>query len=208
MDKKTILIAFSLLIVIILMTNILALTASIGNARMVLRVETGDEIEKYILVKNVNDVRVDIELSASGDLEDYVEIIDDKFSLEPGEEKKAYFTIDVVKPGSTETRINVKFIPEKGNGVGFSSTVIVIASGEDLSEEYKKESESVIEKANEKINLATGKIIDNIKNKDPSNIVVMLLMFAFLLFVLLIILASIKPKRVKETKLKENKKND
>ena len=129
MNKKIILIAFSLIIIVTLISNILAITASIGNARMVLRAETGDEIEKYVKVINVNDVRVDIELSASGDLEDYVEIIDDKFSLEPGEEKKAYFLVNVVKPGITETRINVKFIPEQGNGVGFSSTIIVIAEG-------------------------------------------------------------------------------
>jgi len=102
-------------------------TGSIGNARMILKVEQGDEIEKYILVKNVNEVNADIELFATGDLADYTKIREDKFSLQAGEDKKAYFTIKAEKAGTTETRINVKFTPsDGGNGVGLSSTVIVI----------------------------------------------------------------------------------
>ena len=42
--------------------------------------------------------------------------MDDSFILEPGEEKKAYFTIDIKNPGKTESNVNVKFIPEQGNG--------------------------------------------------------------------------------------------
>lgn len=107
-----------------------AITGSIGNARMVLRVNTGDKIEKYVLVKNVNDVPVDIELIKSGDLADYIEIKDNNFTLAPGQDRKAYFTIDIIEPGTSESKINVKFSPkEVGNGVGLSSTIIVIAEG-------------------------------------------------------------------------------
>ena len=114
-------------VLIFLSSSVFAITGSIGNARMILRAEQGDSIEKYILVKNVNNVSVNIELSASGDLEDYVDIKDSNFSLGPEEEKKAYFTIQAAKPGTTETKINVKFSPVDGkNGVGLSSTVIVI----------------------------------------------------------------------------------
>ena len=119
----------SLVLLLILSVGLVsAITGSMGNARMILRVETGDLIEKYILVKNVNDVPLDIELSPAGDLAEDIEIIDDKFSLGPGTEKKAYFNIKVKEEGTTESTINVKFTPEEGgNGVGLSSTVIVIA---------------------------------------------------------------------------------
>jgi len=109
--------------------SVCAITGSIGNARMILRdVKTGDVIEKSILVKNVNEVPVDIELFASGDLADSIDIKDKSFRLGVGEEKKAYFTINVKKSGTTESKINVQFAPiDEGNGVGLSSTIIVIA---------------------------------------------------------------------------------
>ena len=50
---------FGVFIILILISSISlvhAITGSIGNARMVLRVNVGDTIEKYILVKNVNDI--------------------------------------------------------------------------------------------------------------------------------------------------------
>ncbi len=124
-----------LLLIVGFIGSINAITGSIGNGRMVLRAETGDKLEKYVEVININDVDIDIELSASGDLADYIEIEDNKFSLEPGEEKNAYFTIDVRKSGTTESKINVKFIPKDGkNVVGLSSVVTVIAEGEDLED--------------------------------------------------------------------------
>ena len=111
-----------------------AITGSIGNARMVLRVNTGDKVEKYVLVKNVNEVPVNIELIKSGDLADYMAIKDNNFTLAPGQDRKVYFTIDINEPGTTESKINVKFSPEeKGNGVGLSSTIIVIAKGSEKS---------------------------------------------------------------------------
>ena len=99
---------------------------------MILRVETGDTIERYVLVKNVNDVAIDAEIDASGDLVDDIEIIDEGFRLEPQTERKAYFKIKVKEEGTTENKINIKFLPVGGgSGVGLSSTVIIIASGED-----------------------------------------------------------------------------
>ncbi len=73
-----------------------------------------------------------IELSASGDLADSINIKDKSFTLAPGKDKKAYFDIEVAKAGTTESQINVQFSPADGkNGVGLSSTVIVIAGGSD-----------------------------------------------------------------------------
>lgn len=125
---------FIILIFVSSISLIHAITGSIGNARMVLRVNTGDMIKKYILVKNVNEVPVNIELIKSGNLADNIEIKDNNFTLAPGQDRKAYFTIDIREAGTSESKINVKFSPKDGgNGVGLSSTVIVIAKGSEKS---------------------------------------------------------------------------
>lgn len=127
MGIKSIIIISIFLILLVSISFVSAITGSIGNARMILRAETGDTIERSILVKNVNDVALDIDVFATGDLVDDITIKDSKFRLEAGEEKDAFFTIKVRKEGTSESRINVMFKPEEGNGVGLSSTVIVIA---------------------------------------------------------------------------------
>jgi hypothetical protein len=135
MVNKT-LFASLIIILIINVSSVLAITCSIGNSRMVLRANVGDVIEKYILVKNVNDVSVVIEMNPSGDLASYIKLKENNFTLQPGEDKKAYFELKVGKNGTTETNINIQFTPvgEKG-GCGLSSTLIVLAGGESLDDE-------------------------------------------------------------------------
>jgi len=121
---------------LLLLMPVFALTGSIGNSRMILNLEPGETIERYILVKNVNDVAVDIDIGAAGDLADSVELQDEEFTLEPGEDKKAYFTITAQDSGVTETRINVRFTPiDGGNGVGLSSQIIIALGDEDGSDD-------------------------------------------------------------------------
>lgn len=105
-----------------------AITASIGNSRMILYPEPGQSIDKYILVKNVNNVSVQIDLTVSGDLADGIKIKDNNFTLQPGDEKKAYFTVTPKVEGTTQTHILVRYTPPQGSGVGLTSTVIVVAS--------------------------------------------------------------------------------
>jgi len=124
----------SLIVVVIVLylsvSLVFAITGSIGNSRMVLRdVKVGDTIEKTILVINRNEVAVNVTMSATGDLAGDIDIIDNEFILQPGEEKKAAFKIKVTKDGETESNINILFTPiDGGNGVGLSSTIIVLAS--------------------------------------------------------------------------------
>jgi len=184
MVKKIIFVFLAGLLILNIMSSVYGITGAIGNARMVLRAKTGDKIEKSILVRNVNDIAVDISLKASGDLEDYIEIKDKEFRLNSGEEKKAYFTINVKKEGTTESKIDVKFTPVDGsNGVGLSSTIIVIAeksNGSGDSEETQENNE------NSKI---IGAVIGEGANKDKKVLTIALLfttiivlVFFFLLF--------------------------
>ena len=71
---------------------------------------------------------IKIGLKASGDLADYIKLKENEFTLAPGWDKKAYFTIKVPFNGTTESRIEVTFSSEtQKNGVGLASTIIVIA---------------------------------------------------------------------------------
>lgn len=219
---------FLIVLIVMSLSIIQAITASIGNARMVLRVKQGESIEKYVLIKNVNNVSVNIQLDVSGDLEDYIKLNEKNFNLNPGEGKKAYFTIDAKKSGSSETKINVKFIPSDGsNGVGLSSTVIVIAeesksgwfdwfSGDDknnATESDNNETSGDVSIGSKKTNINQSTI--NNKNpqatEDPkksNSLLVISSIVSIILLLLLIILVFYSKKiRNKKSEVIEDKKN-
>ena len=127
MESKKI-IGVLLLVLFVSIGFVSAITGSIGNARMVLKATEGETIEKSIRVINVNNISVDIEMFPTGELKDNIDVKDKTFTLGPGEEKKAYFDINVAKAGTTETTMNIKFTPsDGGNGVVLVSTIIVTA---------------------------------------------------------------------------------
>ena len=216
-----------LIILLSLISSIYAITGSIGNARMILRLNGGEEIEKYVLVKNVNNITVDIEIIVDGDLKDYIDIKEDKFTLAPGDEKKAYFTIKAAKPDVTESKINVKFIPKDGkNGVGLSSTIIVIVKGDrnilnDFFDWFNNDKEESNEdnKINDNNTISVGvkKDEDDSKSKNSKisefniNYLIIMLTITTILFLLLFLLLFYlksnrhdKMKGVKISKLKNS----
>lgn len=188
MNKRILIILFAALIILTTMSSVLALTGSIGNSRMVLRLEQGEEIEKYILVKNVNDIPLTIELIPTGDLADEVKLKEETFILFPGEQKKAYFTITASKPGTTETRINVKFTPAEGNGVGLTSTIIIIAPGENEPENPEQDIEQNVSNTNSPI--TGGVTADNVPEISRTTILVistLILMIALLALIIYLV---------------------
>lgn len=145
---------FCLLILLSLLPIAHALTASIGNARMIIRteVEEGETtvIEKYVRVNNVNDIPVDVNLEPHGDLIDIVELLDTSFTLEPGESKDANFVIRLNYGGTYQGKIAVSFSAEDSPGVGLGSTVIIIAEGpEDPNRKQQTEEEITEEEITE-----------------------------------------------------------
>ncbi len=127
---------FLLSLIVLAMCSVFvsAITASIGNARMVLypKVVPGEPtiIEKSIAVNNINDVDVEIELKSSEEFEQYVNIIDDSFVLKPTEYKNARFNINITQPGRYEGKIFVTFLPvdeSNSSGVGLASNILIIA---------------------------------------------------------------------------------
>lgn len=197
--RKKVIFGILSLIIVLLLSNVLAITGSIGNARMILRANVNDKIEKYILVKNVNDVAVDIELSVTGELSDYTDIKDNKFTLQPNTEKKAYFTIKAAKAGTTETKINVQFIPQDSKtGVGLSSTVIVIAGGEDdkgwfdWNDEEGEDGGNESEDNEEVVSVTTGKTISKMNKK--TSLIAVALSITAVVFIILVVLLVITSK--------------
>lgn len=173
-----------LILMVLLSTNVFAITGKIGNARMILNAEVGDTIDRSIKVINDNNVSVNITVFASGDLEDEIEILDNSFLLKPGETKQARFYYEATKPGVFSTTINIKFDPlgEK-NGVGLSSTVIINVIGEgEIDEEDELSSETT--------SLITGDVVSNEKMSSVGiylsvSTLILLIIFLILLYLLL-----------------------
>lgn len=151
--KRSLIIYFTILFILFSLVSVSALVGSIGNARVVLRADVGDVIDRTIRVINDNPDSVDITISTSGDLKEGINIIDQNFILEPYEEKEARFTLEVIESGKTETRINVLFqgIDEEGQ-VGLSSKIIVITEEEEEDNPPLNNSEENPEENNEQEN--------------------------------------------------------
>lgn len=171
------------LIAIILSNSANALTGATGSARMVIKGEVGKEIEKYILVKNVNDVPVTINLSASGDLTDSIKILDSVFELEPGQDKKAYFTIKAKDQGIYESKINILFkSEEEKNGVGISSTIIFMVYGKG---EAPGDDDADIGDDGDNGADVTGGVVTN--NKQSTTLIMFFLLLTPVLLIILLI---------------------
>ena len=131
--KRSLVFTFAILLLITSGALVSAITGSMGNAKMILYPDvngwTNTVLEKTILVKNVNDVPINVTLIPDANATKFVEIIDKSFILQPGEEKKAQFDVKVRKVGTYNGQINVFFRPANGTegGVVLSSTIIVIA---------------------------------------------------------------------------------
>jgi len=219
-----------ILVVVLLLSfvgSVYAITGSIGNARMILRPEVGDTIDRTILVKNVNEVALNIELSASGDLSEEINIIDSEFQLAAGEERKARFTIKVEKLRATETKINVKFSPlDDGNGVGLSSTIIIIPEGDEGASGGffgglfgGNDEEEVVEGNQENGEVSVGQDkndevveeanqADNSENPGSFGLMAIGGTFTIILFVVLLIALALASKHIKGKENSELSKKD
>ena len=148
-----------------------SLSASIGNAKVVLRVNASPEepaiLKRTILVNNKNDIPVNITLTPAEEFEKFVDIKDKQFTLQPGESKKAEFTLTIDRGGTIEGRIIVQFSPAdaetKENSVGLASTILIISEGPIIEEpEEKIEPEENLTTVEKKLESA-----DNATNEQP-----------------------------------------
>lgn len=128
---------------------VFGLKASIGNARAIINVdiESGEikTIERTILVRNVNDVPVNITLEPIGDLELLAIIVDRSFTLQPGEEKKAKYFVKLEYSGDYAGKIGVSFRTLTGEGIpiGLFSELIVHVTGPEAPQEFLDKLEEI-----------------------------------------------------------------
>ena len=160
--KKVVVCSTFAVVLLILMNSVFvsAITGSIGNARMILSENLYPElgkldgkttvtIEKSILVRNVNNIPVNMTLKVDPEGGEFIEIIDDNFILEAGNdeatEKRARFNINIKDEGSYEGKINVFFAPldSEQPGVVLSSTIIVNANSEEDSGNSSDDGENI-----------------------------------------------------------------
>ncbi|MEM3074760.1 MAG: hypothetical protein QW727_02350 [Candidatus Pacearchaeota archaeon] len=214
MGKKKIvgLISGFIIILIAFSYSAYAITGKIGNARMVINVEVGDTIEKSIRVINDNEVHIEVNLFASGDLINNIEIIDSNFTLQPYEEKNARFKIRITSPGKTNSKINVQFKPSNSNesGIGLSSNIIVNAyEKEGLSErglsddlEDVENEEDVGDVENEEIEVKESPIEKLVFKNKINTAYIILGMPSVILFIILLVLIYFS------TKIKKRRRGD
>ena len=130
--KKTLFLPILIIFMISLSYSVFAISASIGNARMILNVESvPSTLERTIKVNNVNDVPVFIELSLRGDLVGRTTIIDNNVIIQPEESKDFRFKVYLTESGKYEGSIEVKFYPVvddivQGSGIGLQSTITIL----------------------------------------------------------------------------------
>ncbi len=171
-----------------------AITGSIGNAKAIIRtqVQPGETtvIERTLLVKNVNDVPLNITLEPDDVLKDIVELIDEKFVLQPGEEKKARFNLNIDRPGTYDGRISVFFTPQtKGNGVVLASSLVIYASGKgDFPVEQPEENVTEIVETPEDnetgVKISVGGEKTSSSSKNNSTLIFIIIMIVILLLII------------------------
>ena len=120
--KKEFVLVIAIFIVFSQFAFISAITGSMGNARMVLYPEvngiTNTIIEKSILVKNVNEDPITVRLEVDGSSVDFLELLQEEVTLEPGTEERMEFKVKVKKAGKYEGKINVFFSSLNENDPG------------------------------------------------------------------------------------------
>src|SRR3989338_1414069 len=118
--------AISLLVINSVYVSAVKITARLGEPRKIIRAETGEEISRFVYVQNINEVPITIDLQPSGDLAQLLELNETQFVLQPNEDRKVYYTIKSLEPGTTETKINVRFTPPDGDGIGLTAVIVLL----------------------------------------------------------------------------------
>ena len=223
MKKRYLSILIAVFFILLFISNVSALVGKISNGRVVLNLESGEDVKRTVGVINDNDVPINVTLTSSGDLKDDIEIIDNNFILEPGEEFKARFGLTAPdKPGTYTGRVNVLFAPlEGGNSVGLSSVITLNVIGdenvpndeeEDVPEDEDDEGDNrgislgVIGEGNQ-TNLISGNIVlgkeeNSITSLMPYLAILVIILLAFLVVLFYYSRTKRAPEKMPEEKPK------
>jgi hypothetical protein len=132
MKKGTHILIFCVLLLIVFSSYALAISAYTRSGRIVINAEVGEKVERTLFIPNRNDVSVKVNLDVSGDLEEQFSLEKTEFILQPGEEERVIFNIDVTKPGNFQTRIVIGFseLDSEGPSPKVASVITLTAVGQ------------------------------------------------------------------------------
>lgn len=139
---KRIVLSF-LLALLIIPTVFAALTATIGNPRMVLyhNISSPNEpviFDNSVTVDNKNDFPVNIEISPQGDWKDRIAPHETTFTLSPGERRATNYTVTIDSPGRYRGDVLVIFTGgNETNSLSLAQDLEVFVSP---TESYSKKS--------------------------------------------------------------------
>ena len=185
---KNITILLIVLMFILLISSSFAISAYIGglagSPKAIVNAKQGEIIERVLPVRNVNNLSVTITLIPTGDLENYTKIIENNFTLSPGEEKDVNYVIGVAKTGSTRTNIYVSFKPESGYSVGALATITVRAN--DTIEGYSEQ--KLIQELEQSVIETSKNSQSNQENKNNQNPLIYYALISTLVLVIILII--------------------
>ncbi len=131
---KTAKLIYIIISIIILASAVNGLSASIGNAKAIVRVnltEVPTVLERSILVNNVNEIPVRVEIKPGSSLQGIIQVKDKEFELQPDESLKARYKVVLTKPGTYQGKIFVAFAPAdssiKEQPMGLAASLAIIA---------------------------------------------------------------------------------
>jgi len=177
-----------------------AITGSIVGGKMTLSKELYPQlwqlngkdtitIEKYIIVRNKNDLPLNISLRPDENASKFIEMVDTSFRLEPNTEQKAKFLVKIKDAGIYEGQIVVLFTPFEGKeaGVALPSSITVIAKKEGSLPNDETENKDTQNDEGNILDSVTGSAADVPGSGDGPNIGLILIIITSLLLIVILV---------------------
>ena len=194
-ENQKVFVGIMLVLILLSVANVSAITGRMGNAKMILYPEvngwTYTTIDRTIFTENVNEVAINVTLRLSDGAEDFIELIDENYILQPGESKKAAFQVKAKKVGTYRGKILVFFASTElghGPGVVLNSEIVVIAKkDQDYQEINDDDEEEAPDDDDDEDSGITGRAIGT-SGSGGNSMKVLLSTSTLLLFIALIVL--------------------
>jgi len=166
-----------ILVFLVLIGDVFALTAALGTARGIVRVDVEEgqtvTLDRTLKVINKNDVNVKVGLEVSGDFVGRMDLEETELLLSPGEEKEVRYLVRINQPGTYQGKIRAGFAREDGQGAGVGTIYTLIVLAEGPGEEFVSETQPAENQDNtnteditDEDNEITGDVVDD--NTDDS----------------------------------------
>lgn len=129
MNKKFLALFAFIFFFLALTNSVLAISGSITPARIVLNDDIGKTFQRHILVKNTNDVPINVIISSDAT---NIKLAETSLTLQPDESRYVYFNVTIVNEGVEEKRINFRFSIQGSTSELSTIVTLTGVQGEDI----------------------------------------------------------------------------